>query len=220
MSSPPETALYEPVKRFLVERGYEVKAEVGDADVVGLQEGEEPVIVELKRTFTLGLLRQAVARLAITDSVYVAVPRWRGRSGWRTFKGNVGLCRRLGVGVLSVRTEDGTVQVHAEPGPFRTRKSRVRRTRMLKEFTGREGDPNLGGTRGKVVTAYRQRALRCASYLLDHGPSRGAEVAKATGVAQATRIMRDNHYGWFENVSRGVYTLSDDAPTGGAAPHG
>jgi hypothetical protein len=34
------------------------------------------------------------------------------------------------------------------------------------------------------------------------------------GVAEATRIMRDNHYGWFERVSTGVYALTDAGQAG------
>lgn len=204
-----ETDLYPPVKAWLQGQGFEVKAEVGALDVMACRAGEDPVIVELKLGFSLALLQQAVARQRVSDWVYVCVPRWKGKSGWRTFKGNVGLCKRLGVGVLSVRLEDGHVQVHADPSEFKPRKSKPRKGALLKEFERREGDPNLGGTRGKVETAYLQEARRCAAYLVEHGPSRGADVAKAVGVARATAIMAANHYGWFERVERGVYGVTD-----------
>ena len=82
-----ETDLYAPVKAWLEARGFEVKAEVGAADVVAVKDGEEPVIIELKTSFSLVLLQQAVARQAVTDAVYVAVPRWKGRAGWKAFSG-------------------------------------------------------------------------------------------------------------------------------------
>jgi hypothetical protein len=28
-------------------------------------------------------------------------------------------------------------------------------------------------------------------------------------VAQATRLMADNHYGWFTRVATGIYTLTE-----------
>ena len=202
-----ETELYAPVKAWLEGLGYEVKGEVGAADVVAVQDGAEPVVVELKTGFSLTLLQQACARQAVTDAVYVAVPRWAGKAGWRAFKGNTGLCKRLGLGVLSVRLKDGFVQVHADPGPYQPRKSKLRKSRLLGEFAKRAGDPNEGGTRGKVVTAYRQDAERCRDYLAEHGAARGRDVAKATGVERATTIMRDNHYGWFEKVETGIYRL-------------
>ena len=208
MGSLRETDLYPPVKAFLEGLGYVVKAEVGPADVVGLR-GGDMVVVELKTGFSLTLLQQAVARQALSDQVYVAVPRWAGRAGWRAFKGNTGLCKRLGLGVLSVRLKDGFVQVHADPAPFHPRKSKPRRTRLLDEFTRRAGDPNQGGTRGPVVTAYKQDAARIAAYLDAHGPTRGAVVARATGVARATRMMADNHLGWFQRIEIGIYGLSE-----------
>lgn len=206
---PAETDLYPPVKAWLELLGYEVKAEVGAADVAALRDGEL-LVVELKTGFSLTLLQQAVARQAVTETVYVAVPRWKGRAGWRAFKGNIGLCKRLGIGVLSVRLEDGFVQVHSDPAPFKPRPSAPRRGRLLGEFARREGDPNLGGSRGRIVTAYRQDAEKLVGFLADAGPSRGAEVAGATGVVQATRMMAANHFGWFQRLERGVYGLSPE----------
>ena len=58
------------------------------------------------------------------------------------------------------------------------------------------------------MTAYRQDALRLALYLYEAGATKGAEVARATGVAAATRMMRDDHYGWFERIDTGVYGLT------------
>lgn len=166
--------------------------------------------MELKTGFALSLFHQAIARQAITDWVYVAVPRGRGRPFLKALKDNGALARRLGLGLITVRLSDGLVQVHCDPAPFRPRQSKVRRSRLLREFARREGDPNQGGaTRSGLVTAYRQDALRCAAFLAAEGPSRGAVIAKATGVAAATRIMAADHYGWFDRVSRGVYALTD-----------
>ena len=58
------------------------------------------------------------------------------------------------------------------------------------------------------MTGYRQDALACAAYLAESGAEKGAIVARATGVPAATRVMRDNHYGWFEKVEKGVYALT------------
>ncbi len=204
-----ETDLYDPVKSWLEALGYEVKAEIGAVDVMAVREDGAPIVVELKTGFSLTLLQQAVARQAVTDNVYVAVPRWSGKAGWRAFKGNVGLCKRLGVGVVSVQLKDGSVQVHSDPVPFVPRKSNIKKSALLREFSARTGDPNKGGTNGGIVTSYRQDAERCAMFLAQNGPSKGAAIAKEADVSRATRIMADNHYGWFERVSRGVYGLTE-----------
>ena len=64
-----ETDLYPPVKTFLEGQGYVVKSEVGAADVVAMRGGEPAVIVELKLSFSLALVHQCVARLAVTVDV-------------------------------------------------------------------------------------------------------------------------------------------------------
>lgn len=205
-----ETDLYSPVKAHFEGLGYDVKAEVRGADVMAVKPDEAPVIIELKTGFSLILLQQGIARQALTDRVYLAVPRWKGKAGWRMFKGNLALCKRLGLGVISVNVAEQTVQVHHDPRPFVPRKNQAKSAKLVKEFATREGDPNLGGTpAGGRVTSYRQNAVRCRAHLLEHGPSKGHVVAKATGVAQATRIMADNHYGWFMRASLGVYALTD-----------
>ncbi|GAB5508980.1 MAG: DUF2161 family putative PD-(D/E)XK-type phosphodiesterase [Hyphomicrobiales bacterium] len=204
-----ETELYQPVKTFLNGQGYEVKAEVGAADIVACRGADDPVIVELKTGFSLSLFHQAIARQTITDAVYVAIARGTGRRFQQALKNNIALARRLGLGLITVRLSDGFVEVHLDPAPYAPRKSKTRKDRLLREFSRRVGDPNVGGsTRVKIITAYRQDALRCAAHLKANGPSRGAIVAKATGVDRATKIMADDHYGWFERVERGVYALS------------
>ena len=65
-----------------------------------------------------------------------------------------------------------------------------------------------GQGRQGLVTAYRQDALKLALFLYEAGASRGADAARETGVEHATRMMRDNHYGWFEKVDRGIYGLT------------
>ncbi|MGB3689950.1 MAG: DUF2161 family putative PD-(D/E)XK-type phosphodiesterase [Jannaschia helgolandensis] len=205
-----ETDLYAPVKVFLEDQGYTVKAEIGPADVMALREDEPPVIVELKTAFSLALIHQGIDRQAVTPHVYLAVPDVAGRRGWTALKANLKLARRLGLGVLTVRLRDGLVTVHCDPGPFRPRLSKKPKERLLREFATRRGDPNDGGaTRVGLVTAYRQDAMLVAAYLAAHGACRGRDVKDATGVGRATAIMRDDHYGWFMKISVGVYSLSD-----------
>jgi len=203
-----ESGLYAPVKRWLEAKGFEVKGEVGAADVMALPPGGgDPVLIELKTGFTLSLVQQGVARLSVTDAVYLAVPK--PKKGRKAVAADVALCRRLGLGLIHLRERDGFVEVLCDPGPYAPRKSAKRKSRLLREFSRRVGDPNDGGaTRHGIVTSYRQDALRCARYLAEVGPERGSVIAKAAGVPEATRIMRENHYGWFERVERGVYGLT------------
>ena len=205
---PRETDLYPPVKDLLEGQGYEVKGEIGAADIVAVRGDEDPVVIELKTGFSLSLFHQGIERQAITDAVYIAVPRGTGKPFQKAIAANTSLCRRLGLGLMTVRLKDGLVEVHADPAPYKPRKSIKKKARLLKEFAKRTGDPNSGGaTRQGLITAYRQDALRCARVLSELGPTKAALVAKACGVDRARTLMADNHYGWFERVATGIYAI-------------
>ncbi|MEM8538535.1 MAG: DUF2161 family putative PD-(D/E)XK-type phosphodiesterase [Pseudomonadota bacterium] len=209
-----ERDLYPAIKALLERQGYTVKGEVGAADVVARRAAEPPLIVEMKLRFSLSLYHQAIARQSITDQVYLAVPRPVGKTARRVIKDNLAMSRRLGLGLILVAA-NGTAEVHCDPGPYAPRKSKKRAARLLREFDRLSGDPNAGGaTRHGIVTAYRQDALRCAAYLAEHGASKGARVATATGVPTATRIMASNHYGWFERIATGIYDLTPSGASG------
>lgn len=201
-----ESDLYPPIKTYLVAQGFEVKSEVAGVDVVACRPDEDPVLVEMKTSLSLALVHQGIARQSISDWVYLAIPQVRSRKAQAA---NLRLCRRLGLGLIMVRLSDGHVTVSVDPKPYKPRASKTRRGRLLNEFARRVGDPNTGGTNQvKLVTAYRQDALRCAHFLADHGVSKGSIVAKGAGVPGATDLMRANHYGWFERVDKGIYGLT------------
>lgn len=198
-----ETELYAPVKTFLERQGYTVKSEIDGCDVVALRGDEPPVVVELKRAVSLKLLLQGVDRQAMTDAVYLAVapPKRRDLSDVK------GLCRRLGLGLLLVGPR--AVEAALDPAPYKPRKDARRTGMMLREFHRRVGDPNEGGAarRAPTMTAYRQDALRCLRHLAQ-GAASPARLKRETGVERAGAILRDDHYGWFQRVERGVYALT------------
>ena len=202
-----ETALYEPVKRFLESAGYVVKGEIGGCDLVGIAEGETPLVVicELKQSFNLELILQAVDRQTHSDEVWIAARtslRGKGRESDRRFRD---LCRRLGLGMLGV--DSANIQVFVSPVAPQPRKNGRKRIRLVEEHRRRKGDPTAGGsTRNPIMTAYRQQALACAAALRD-GPLRPRDLKSMTPIA--AKILLHNVYGWFDRVDRGVYALND-----------
>jgi len=204
-----ETELYAPIKTYLEGQGYTVKAEVKDCDLVAVRGMEDPVIVELKLSLSIALLMQGIDRQSMTDAVYVAVPAGKGKRWAGQVKDAVKLCRRLGLGLMSVRFDAVTpsVLLHCDAGPYRPRKVKRRKQALMKEFERRVGDPNTGGqTRRKIITAYRQDALRIAAALVE-GPNKPRILAEMLGVEKAAGILQADHYGWFERVERGIYEL-------------
>ena len=202
-----EADLYPDLKAYFEARGYTVKAEIGACDLMARRGDEPAVVVEMKLSFSLALVMQGVARQGMFDDVYLAVPVLK--KGWQLrYKDIVALCRRLGLGLLAVKPGGG-VEAHLDPASYQPRKNTGRARLLLREFDRRVGDPNTGGTTGvKRMTAYRQDALRCVA-VLAQGPDRASVVAKSAGVVRAGDVMRDDHYGWFVKISRGVYGLTD-----------
>lgn len=203
-----ETALYLPIKNFLEAAGYAVKGEIGSCDLVGLSSDEPPVVVicELKLTFNLELVLQAVDRAAASNEVWIAArvsAKGKGREGDRRFRD---LCRRLGFGMLAV-SDSGTVDVIVSPVAPMPRKNIRRRSRLVEEHRRRKGDPALGGsTRAPIMTAYRQQALACA-VAIQNGQQRPKDIR--ANAPEAAKILRHNVYGWFERVDRGIYALTE-----------
>ena len=153
-----ETDLYAPIKRLLEGQGYVVKGEVGAADVMACRDDEDPIIVELKTSFSLSLFHQAIERQAISDVVYVAVPRGSGRPFQKSLANNLMLCRRLGIGLMTVRLKDGLVEIHVDPAPYRPRKSKR----------------NECATSERVCqTGWRSEYRRCNAERTDDGLSSG-----------------------------------------------
>jgi hypothetical protein len=203
-----ETALYLPVKRFLEKLGFTVKGEVGGCDLVALSGDDPPIVVigELKLTFNLELILQAVDRAGAADEVWLAAKlsaRGKGREGDARYRN---LCRRLGFGMLAV-TSTGDVEVIVQPATTAPRRNPKLRSRLVREHQRRKGDPALGGsTRAPIMTAYRQQALACAAALSD-GPRRVKDLR--VEMPDAGKILLHNVYGWFDRAERGIYVLTD-----------
>lgn len=220
-----ETELYGPVKSYFEQHGYTVRSEVLHCDLVAVSpDGSETVIAEMKKTFNLALLLQGVERLRIADKVMLAVERNRKKAGSHNqrFGDLAELCRMLGLGLMTVtfyKTKPAAVEVLCEPGdlPLRGRRP-ARQRRLMTEFRERSGDYNLGGSggrdAGRRMTAYREKALRCAWALQTFGPLSPAKASAHIGYSRAGEMLRNNYYGWFEKVERGLYRL---APEGEAA---
>ena len=202
-----ETSLYQPVKAFLEGAGYTVKGEVGGCDVVGVSEGDPTLVVvcELKLSFNLELVLQAVDRASIADEVWIAArvsAKGRGRESDKRYRD---LCRRLGIGMLGV-ADNGSVSVIVGSVTPMPRTNPKRRSRLMREHQKRKGDPAVGGsTRTPLMTVYRQQALGCAA-ALKAGPLKVREIRDH--VPDAAKILQGNVYGWFERVERGVYGLT------------
>lgn len=211
-----ESDLYGPIKLFLTNRGFQVRGEVKECDVVAIRD-DVTVVVELKPVFNLALVFQGIDRQSITPYVYLGVEAPTSPHRLSQWKDCQRLCARLGLGLLAVHFSeiDGDpldVEVVREPGISSPRANSRRRKVLTEEFWQRSGDHTEGGSprNRPVVTAYRELALQIGSFLHVHGPTRLRDLKEATPHAKVASIVARNHYGWFERVERGVYQITQD----------
>jgi hypothetical protein len=206
-----EADLYLPLKKFLVQQGYEVKGEVQNCDVIAVRGDRHVVVVELKLSINLTVLLQAVDRLQISDVVYIGVPSGIGILK-KQRKLIIKLLRMLGLGLIAIdpAATVGSVDVLCDPGEYKPRRVTHRTNRLLGEFMHRVGDPNTGGstTQRGIMTVYRQKALAIAKYLQEHGKTKASVIAKQLAEPKTRVILYDNVYGWFRRLGKGVYELS------------
>lgn len=210
-----EEELYAPVKQYFQKMGFEVKAEVKHCDLVAIHpDTGQTIIVEMKRIFNLALLLQGVDRLRLGGQVMLAVERNRKKSGAHNQRyGDIAeLCRRLGIGFMTIifyKTKSPVVEIWCEPGEMPVRQQQTRKSkRLLQEFHERSGDYNVGGSHArKLVTAYREKALRIAYALQMLDLASPKDVTAYTNIANSGGILRSNYYGWFHKIERGKYRL-------------
>jgi hypothetical protein len=155
-----ETDLFEPVRSWLEDKGYEVFAEVKfygvRADVVG-RCGPAMVNVELKKQLSFDLLEQAFHRRKYFNYTYIAIPKQKSISSFvRT------LLDRERIGLLQVDengrvSTSGIARFNRIPDP-----KRINWSAFLRE----EMKANVGGDNGSHIhTPYKLMMGSVKGYL-------------------------------------------------------
>jgi len=205
-----ESELFTPVVLLLESQGYTVKGEVGALDVFGMKDNMT-LGVELKVKPSLKLIYQAVDRQRLCDVVYIALPKkviYSSRSSYRSL---AALLRLLEIGLIMV--DDYQASVLIESVPYDRERSRVanksKKQRLVKEFLSRENTTTIGGAQGQRLTAYREKCVKIASYMIDREFVSPKELKEQLHITEVSGILRNNYYGWFTHLAKGQYTLSD-----------
>ena len=205
-----ETDLYDPCKTLLESLDYQVKAEVGAIDIMAIKD-DYMVIVELKLKISLKLIYQAIDRQKLADKVYIALPKTVLNQTKSNVKHFLNLLKRLEIGLIVVSNNQAEVLV--ETFGFDLKRSitasKKKKEKLMKEFTLRKSDMNVGGTKSKKMTHYKEKVIEIAKYLREFGQKSPKEIVLYTGIKDTPNILRKNYYMWFINVERGIYQLSE-----------
>ena len=207
-----EKDMYEPVKKYLTDLGFDVRSELNKCDIVARKDGFI-LVAEMKRHLSFDLLEQAVERESYSDAVYVCIPKpvsFTQNKGW---KSKIKVLKRLGLGLFLVSKIGPlyTVEEALSPEPVDGIRSSVKKRRSLeREFENRRMDLNTGGThKVPLVTAYRESALFLVHLLDLNGPLTPKELRNLGAVtARTTPVLAANHYGWFLKNPDGTYDLT------------
>lgn len=237
-----------PIKDYFVGLGYKVHSEVKGVDITAVKDlplepcfttspktppphpnnnlkkptsSQELIIIEIKKTFSLKLIYQALERLKITNSVYVAIPRPK-KNTRKDIKGMVNLAKKLEIGLIFVNmsntrpsksTKIPLIDIIVLP-PIKKQKNTIQTRNILKEINERSIDINKGGSRGvKIMTAYKEKSICLALILQKNGPMKPLNMKKRYPfIPENSRILMYNNFmGWFTRMEKGLYYVTDKA---------
>ncbi len=206
-----ETELYEPVKCFLEGRGYSVKAEIDSLDILAVKE-EAFIAVELKVNISLKLIYQVIERQKLVNDVYIAVPESAVKSHKKNMKKLLLLLKRLSIGLMIVH--ENTVEVKLDPIDYNLNlsknRSKRKRTKLINDFIQLKSNKNIGGSKGKRMTLYKENVIEIAKVLSDNPGLSPKDIKEKTGIEKTSSILQKNYYQWFKKISYGSYALSDE----------
>ncbi|MDR2940102.1 MAG: DUF2161 domain-containing phosphodiesterase, partial [Clostridiales bacterium] len=81
---------------------------------------------------------------------------------------------------------------------------------LTKELLNRKSETTGGVNKRRIMTGYREEAVKIACALLKNGEMRATDLINTFGCDKKTNsILYNNHYGWFIKIQRGVYNISD-----------
>ncbi|WP_240841203.1 DUF2161 family putative PD-(D/E)XK-type phosphodiesterase [Acidaminobacter sp. JC074] len=204
-----ESDLYHPIKKYFESCGYKVHGEVKDIDMV-IKKDDESIAIELKPTFNLKLILQAVDRQKTFDSVYVAI--FKPKQINKRYKEVVHLIKRLELGLITVSVLKSGMRVTIENHPlaYNRKKNHKKKRAIISEIDRRTGIvENIGGTTGiKRMTAYREETIAVAVALSKYQEASPKQVKLFTDNKKTGQILYSNHYGWFDRIGQGKYRLT------------
>ena len=210
-----ETDLYPPIKHLFESLGYNVHGEVNDIDVIAKND-TAIIAIELKTVFSISLISQGAKRQCLTDLVYIAIPKPSKKIiKSKIFRDKHYILKRLGIGLVFVDliSNEHIATIYLEPFLQDIKRaqssSRKRRLALYNEVKARHTNIDTGGTRGKIMTAYRESSLHILYLLQDGAIHTTKELGESTKNSKTTNILYRNHYNWFIYVKRASYTISD-----------
>ncbi|MDE6182598.1 MAG: hypothetical protein K2F59_05295, partial [Eubacteriales bacterium] len=109
MEKTKETDLFEPIKKHFIKKGYKVQGEVKNCDIICLK-NEEILAIELKKSFNLKVLYQAMERKAFSNYVYIGIERPKNFRK-KEVKNMLKVLEKMEIGLITVAMDSPTKNV-------------------------------------------------------------------------------------------------------------
>jgi hypothetical protein len=214
-----ETELYLPVKNWLEDQGFEVFPEVqlhwgmNIVDIIGIHK-PLTIAVELKTSFSLAVIEQAINNRLLVHKSYVAVPYFERiiRNG-KYVEGSdhrlaTNICRENGIGVLRLhfdrKTNNYKYLEEIQPAKL-SRKWCVYQKQIIaicdenrKKFN-EENNIVAGAKGGGYLTDYKKTIQNVINFLKDHNKATAKEICDNI----------DYHYNGYNPASQLYKSLTD-----------
>ena len=197
-----ETDLFYPVKTLFESKGYEVKAEVHEIDVVAKND-DHIIGIELKLQLNIKVIKQALQSLRTCDYAYIGIHKPKKQTS--TFKDYLYVLKRLGIGLILVSTK---AEIYMDANIIDTKKIKKKKLHLINTFEVLDDSDNIGGMHHhKKMTLYKKQAIEIATCLLN-GPKKVSMIKEETNILKTQSILYKNYYGWFESNTKGIYQLT------------
>ena len=200
--------MYEPIRQLLIGFGFIVRGEVKNCDIAAIR-GEDLWIVEMKLSANLTLLYQAIERKAITEHVFIAIPRPKNSRN-KNFTSLKKIIAKLELGLILVSLDSPVPLAEITIHPSASKKTNPKKSEIIRrEILGRSSDSAGGTVKTGISTAYREKCIKIACLLEAKGELNSRELLKLGCEKDTSAVLRNNHYGWFAKTGSGKYALSE-----------
>ena len=205
-----EKDMFPVLKDYFESMDFTVKSEVQNVDIMAIRD-DLVVLVEMKTSLNTKLMAQGLRRKGLGDLVYLGIPKPTDKVlKSDLFKDKCLLLKHLEIGLILVDETYETATVYLDPTVYPARKIHKQRASMLREFKERRTALNVGGSNKiKIITAYRELALLALDFMRTE-PKTTKALREYTGRKKVVSILQKNYYGWFERITRGTYTLTNE----------
>ncbi len=206
-----EYEMFPMIKNYFESLEYKVNAEVKDCDVTAVKD-DELIIIEMKTSFNITVLYQALERKKVTPMVYIAVPKPK-KNYRKSIQKMKNLLSKLHIGLLIIDVINGACVSFLEPDlDISQRQNNIKKAKIVKEISRREIDENKGGiNKTKILTAHKELGIALCVVIEKEEVVTSKVLRDKYGFDKdVNTYLHRNFHRWYKKVAKATYELSTE----------